>query len=409
MDDEQKILLVGMMGSGKTSVGERLAQRLGVPYLDSDALVLERTGKQVGATLTQDGVAALRRAEADALDDALDRVGPAVVSVAAGTVLDPGTRGAIDAGGWVVWLRAKATTLAARIADQPERPRHAPDLAAWFGEETERRAPLFEEVADTIVDVEGWTVDELVDRIARGIPGTLGRRSARPAGHLPGVFAAVVLDLDGLLVDTEVVWLEAKKLLFDRHGVAFTVDAHREVLGTSEDFTARTFARRLGLPDTAIPGLRDEYLDTVRERFDAGVKTRPGAHELLGALRGRVPLGLASNTRRELVDLILDRARLAGSFDAIATADEAHAKPAPDIYLLACRRLAVAPKLAVAVEDSPTGVRAAKAAGMTCYGVPSEHTLTLDGADLVVGSLLELVDPADRAAFDLDRKASPGR
>jgi beta-phosphoglucomutase-like phosphatase (HAD superfamily) len=113
----------------------------------------------------------------------------------------------------------------------------------------------------------------------------------------------------------------------------------------------------------------------------------------IAALRGRVPLGLASNTRRELVDLILEHAGLTGCFDAIATGDEARPKPEPDIYALACARLGVSPVDAVAVEDSPTGVRAAKAAGMACIAVPSDPEVDLAQADRVVPSLLDLLEP----------------
>ena len=352
MERDDKYLLVGMMGSGKTTLGERLAARLGRPFLDSDRLVHGRTDRTVGAILAEDGVATLRAAEEQALRDALASPGAAVVALAAGTILDPGTRSLIRDGGTVVWLRARGDTLAARIGGQAERPHHAEDQAAWLRAEADARAPLFEGVADVIVDVDDADPDTLVATIAQAL-AEHGAAEATPP--LPGDFEGIVLDLDGLLVDTEVVWLEAKRVLFERHGTDFTTDDHREVLGTSEDFTARTFARRLGLPDTAIPALRTEYLDTVRERFDAGVATRVGAPELLATLRGRLPLGLASNTRRELVDLILARSGLAGRFDAIATADEAHAKPAPDLYLLACRRLGVAPERAAAVEDSPHG------------------------------------------------------
>ena len=118
--------------------------------------------------------------------------------------------------------------------------------------------------------------------------------------------------------------------------------------------------------------------------------TRPGAPELLGALRGRVPLGLATNTKRSLADIILDRSGLAGSFDAETTGDEGRPKPEPDIYLLACSRLGIAPGQAVALEDSPLGVRAAKAAGLTCIAIPSETDVDLAHADRIVTSLTEL-------------------
>ena len=107
-----------------------------------------------------------------------------------------------------------------------------------------------------------------------------------------------------------------------------------------------------------------------------------------------MPLGLASNTRREIVTDTLLRSGLSGCFDVIVTGDEADPKPAPGIYRDACRQLGINPERSVAVEDSPTGVRAAKAAGMTCIGVPSDPEHVPAQADCLRTSLLELIEPA---------------
>lgn len=223
-----------------------------------------------------------------------------------------------------------------------------------------------------------------------------------PIVTLPGAWRAVVLDLDGLLVDTEPLWLEAKKAVFAGHGAVFGPAEQSASLGADDVTTAILFAHRLGLPDGHVEAIRTEYLDRARQAFMAGVTARPGARELVAALSGRVPLGLASNTQRSLVDLILDRSGLAGSFDAISTGDEVTPKPAPDVYLLACRRLGVDPASAVALEDSPAGVRAAKAAGMRCIAVPSGHGADLSHADLVIGSLLEIVIGYGRPTLEVE-------
>jgi HAD superfamily hydrolase (TIGR01509 family) len=130
--------------------------------------------------------------------------------------------------------------------------------------------------------------------------------------------------------------------------------------------------------------------DLVRQSVDA----RPGAVELVDGLRQlKVPLGLASNSPRFLVDDALRTAGLADAFDAIVTSDDVeHAKPAPDIYLLACQRLGVEPSDAVALEDSPSGVAAAKAAGLTCIAVPQFTETDVSAADRVIDSLEELVE-----------------
>jgi beta-phosphoglucomutase-like phosphatase (HAD superfamily) len=215
----------------------------------------------------------------------------------------------------------------------------------------------------------------------------------RPSISLPGPWRAVVFDLDGLLVHSEVKWRQAKVILFGRHGTEFHEDDHHAVFGAAELESASYFARRFGRSQTDAESIRDEYMDIVREVMRQPVETTSGAVELIEYLAGRVPIGLASNTRRPLVDELLSTTPFAGRFDAIATADEARPKPAPDVYLLACARLGVDPNVAVALEDSPLGVRAAMAAGMRCIGVPSHPGEPLKEADYRVASLLELLPP----------------
>lgn len=208
---------------------------------------------------------------------------------------------------------------------------------------------------------------------------------------LPGRFRGVVFDLDGLLVHTNRQWFGAKRELFARHGYELTDADVSAVFGAAEMESARYFAGRFGLPDERVPALRDEYLEIVVGGIEDGVEVTDGAAELVEHLAGVVPIAVASNTRRTIVDAVLAQTPFGDRFDAVATGDEVRPKPAPDIYLLACRRLGVAAASAVAVEDSPTGVRAAMAAGMTCIGVPSHEGHPLEMADHVAGSLLELI------------------
>jgi len=208
---------------------------------------------------------------------------------------------------------------------------------------------------------------------------------------LPGTWAGACFDLDGLLVDTEPIWMDAKEVLFDRYGVAFDASDHVAVFGTSEVQAATYFTRRMGLPDSEVERIRMEYLELVTRMLDTEIPIRDGAFELIRALRGRVPIALVTNTRRPQAELILSRSGLAGLFDATVTSDEAEPKPAPDLYLLGCRRLGIEPGRAVGLEDSPTGVRAVKAAGMYCIAVPSDARSDVSHADEVIGSLLELL------------------
>lgn len=209
---------------------------------------------------------------------------------------------------------------------------------------------------------------------------------------LPGPFRAVCFDLDGLLVDTEPIWKEAKRVLFERHGVPFLHADHVAVFGTSEAQAAAYFARRLGRPADEGPAIGEEYRAIVKGLFEGPIDCRPGALELVGSLRGRVPMAVATNTRRPLAELILRQSGLADRFDTVVTGDEMPPKPAPDLYLAACRALGVVPAEAVGLEDSPTGVAAVKAAGMTCVCVPSDASSDVSAADVIVGSLAELIE-----------------
>jgi HAD superfamily hydrolase (TIGR01509 family) len=212
---------------------------------------------------------------------------------------------------------------------------------------------------------------------------------------LSGRYRAVVFDLDGLLLDTESLWHEAEIELFRRHGDEFTWDDKLAVVGTSYDATARYFAQRLGRPSAAGTELVDEMVDLMHERLQREVDGRPGALELvrrLRDLRSGVGLAVASNSSRRLVDTALATAGISDAFDAVITSDDVmHAKPAPDIYLEACRRLGVPPADAVALEDSATGIAAAKAAGLTCIAVPQYAETDVSAADEVIDSLEALL------------------
>jgi HAD superfamily hydrolase (TIGR01509 family) len=214
---------------------------------------------------------------------------------------------------------------------------------------------------------------------------------ASPAITLPGQFKAVVADLDGLLVQTEDLWAQAKGVLFERHGVEYTDADHLAVFGTSDIYTAEYFTRRFGAAPEEEESIRSEYMRLASDLFEQGVEISAGAVELIERLSGAVPLGLASNTRRPQVQTILRSTPFEDAFDTIVTGDDGTPKPEPDLYLLACRNLGVSPSDTVALEDSPTGVAAAMAAGLTCIGIPSHPEERLAQADIVLDSLTELL------------------
>jgi HAD superfamily hydrolase (TIGR01509 family) len=211
---------------------------------------------------------------------------------------------------------------------------------------------------------------------------------------LSGRYRAVIFDMDGLLLETEESWHASESELFRRYGAEFTRDDQLALIGTGMAFSARYYARRLGFPEERGTDLVNEMMAIMHEHVRREVATRPGALELVSRLRDMgVPLGLASNSPRFLADDALATAGLADAFDAIVTADDVeHPKPAPDIYLLACERLRVSPHEALALEDSVSGVAAAKAAGLTCIAVPMFAETDVSAADRVVDSLERLLD-----------------
>ncbi len=169
MTTRERILLVGMMGAGKTTVGRALAARLGYGYVDSDHQVESRTGQTVREIFEARGEAAFRQEEKLALADALAGDGPAVVSVAGGAVLDPGNRELLRRAGVVVWLKARPAVLAERVIRQGPRTDHRPllgeDPLVSLTDLYRHRRPFYQELADVVIDVEWREPEEVVQEV----------------------------------------------------------------------------------------------------------------------------------------------------------------------------------------------------------------------------------------------------
>lgn len=161
-----RLLLVGMMGAGKSTVGRAVAQRLGWPFLDSDEEVRRRTGQTVPQIFAEQGEAAFRIEESAALADACASAHPVVVSVAGGAVLAPENRVLMGASGLVVWLRASLATLTQRVGDGRTRPLLGDDPAEAMARLYPERARLYEALAGQIVDVDDLVTERVVDRVA---------------------------------------------------------------------------------------------------------------------------------------------------------------------------------------------------------------------------------------------------
>jgi len=208
------------------------------------------------------------------------------------------------------------------------------------------------------------------------------------------VIDAVVFDLDGLLLDTEQLWDEVRETLARQRGGRWHERAQRDMMGMSSPEWSRYMHEVIGLPD-APEEIAAEVVRRMEDRYRERLPLLPGAREAVERLAARWPLGLASSSNRELIDLALELGDLARFFRATVSSEEVErGKPAPDVYLEAARRLGVDPARAAAIEDSHNGIRSAKAAGMRVVAIPNPRfppgEKALAQADLMLGSLAEL-------------------
>lgn len=180
-----RLVLVGMMGAGKTAVGRRLAARLSDRdggadgrwvHVDTDSLVEAETGCSVAQLFATAGEVEFRKEEHRALVAAMASGGAAVVSTGGGVVLAEANRALLRRAGVVVWLRASTQTLASRVGTDGRRPLLGADPARTLTELTARRAALYDEVADVVVDVDGRSVAEVADVVLAAVAAHTGIR-----------------------------------------------------------------------------------------------------------------------------------------------------------------------------------------------------------------------------------------
>jgi HAD superfamily hydrolase (TIGR01509 family) len=212
------------------------------------------------------------------------------------------------------------------------------------------------------------------------------------------VIDAVVFDLDGVLVDSEEIWDRAREQLAKERGGRWHDGAQRDMMGMSSKEWSRYMHDVIGLEEPPDE-INREVVRRLTELYGEHLPVIAGAKEAVERLAARWPLGLASSSNRELIDLVLELLGVRALFRATVSSEEvARGKPAPDVYLEAARRLGVEPTRTAAIEDSHNGMLAAKAAGMRVIAIPNSHFPpgqdALGAADVVLASPAELTAEA---------------
>jgi HAD superfamily hydrolase (TIGR01509 family) len=208
------------------------------------------------------------------------------------------------------------------------------------------------------------------------------------------VIAAVAFDLDGVLVDSEAAWDAARRELVTGRGGTWKDSATRDMLGMSSLEWSQYVANELGV-DLPPEQITEQVVGQLLAGYRRQLPLIPGAVEAVERLADRWPLGLASSSNPEVIRVALSESGLERYFTAWVSSEEVGpGKPAPDVYLETARRLGVDPANCVAIEDSETGIRSARAARMRVIAIPNHDCPPPDDvlalADRVAGSLDEL-------------------
>jgi HAD superfamily hydrolase (TIGR01509 family) len=187
------------------------------------------------------------------------------------------------------------------------------------------------------------------------------------------LLSAVIFDLDGVLLDSEPIWNEAKEALVREAGGRWSEDAPRAMMGMSSPEWSSYLHDVLDVK-LSVEEINRDVVERIERLYEEHMPLVPGATEAVSALSRRWPLGLASSSNREIIDFFVSHTAVGELFAVTVSSEEVErGKPAPDVYLETARRMAVEPRKCVAVEDSSNGMRSAKAAGMTVVAVPNPH------------------------------------
>ena len=208
------------------------------------------------------------------------------------------------------------------------------------------------------------------------------------------MIAAVVFDLDGVLIDSEQTWSRVRGEVVARHGGQWTEADQRNVMGDNSRQWSAYIKRTWNVPLSEEEIFR-EVLAAMIAAYERELTVLPGARDAVAELSAHYPLAVASSSPRELIGVALRVAGFDSAFRATVSSDEvSHGKPAPDVYLLAAQRLGTPARECAAIEDSTNGIRAAVAAGMATIAIPNRAFPPPDDvlaqAHVVLPSLREL-------------------
>jgi HAD superfamily hydrolase (TIGR01509 family) len=210
-------------------------------------------------------------------------------------------------------------------------------------------------------------------------------------------FDAVIFDLDGVLVDAEIWWDEARIDFAERHHRAWTEADRAAIMGANSVGWSRLMQERLELPDVPREAIEADLVEAMVARYAAeGAPRIPGAVETVRRIAAQLPVAVASSAHPRVIDAALAALGIADVFGAVVSSDEvASGKPAPDVYLLAARRLGVPPSRCLVVEDSLNGVLAGRAAGMTVVLIPNRSIPPAAGAREAASVVLDRIADLD--------------
>jgi HAD superfamily hydrolase (TIGR01509 family) len=204
----------------------------------------------------------------------------------------------------------------------------------------------------------------------------------------------VIFDLDGILVDSETAWNEARREVTEEGGGIWRDDAQQAMMGLSSVEWSAYMGKELGVQMSA-EAISATVVGRLERLYRRRLPLLPGARKAVTSLASRWPLAIASSANRSIIALALALADLTDCFQAAVSSEEVtRGKPAPDVYVEAARRIGRDPGSCVAVEDSANGLRAAAAAGMRVIAIPNQafppDAEALRRADLVLSSIEDL-------------------